>query len=227
MAICSTFQWLLFCFMLIAFSAGTRIYWLHTNKLTKHKKRSSNKIKLNLLSCIFKQTEGRPSFALCCSFSAFVPLSYVSVFLWNSPLSSLTFSVPSLCLSVCQFCPSPSVSLSLSLSIDSHCLSSVSLFHPRLSGFFCSLALFPSLNLTGDPFFHHTLPISLPFLLVRWFEEPGPICELLAKASKIEVSEIKSPIGSICQKYVYSSFMVKMRIDLGPFGLFWFILGWG
>ncbi len=131
----------------------------------------------------------------------------------------------SICLSVLPL--SQCLSLSLSLSIDSHCLSSVSLFHPRLSGFFCSLALFPSLNLTGDPFFHHTLPISLPFLLVRWFEEPGPICELLAKASKIEVSEIKSPIGSICQKYVYSSFMVKMRIDLGPFGLFWFILGWG
>ena len=58
--------------------------------------------------------------------------------------------------------------------------------------------------------------------LFRWFEELGPICELLEKAS-----EIKSPIGSLFQKYVYSSFMVKMRIDLGTFGLFWFILGWG
>ncbi len=64
-------------------------------------------------------------------------------------------------------------------------------------------------------------------ILFRWFEELGPICELLEKASEIGVSEIKSPIGSVFQKYVYSSFMVKMRIDLGSFGLFWFILGWG
>ncbi len=49
----------------------------------------------------------------------------------------------------------------------------------------------------------------------------------MEKASKIEVSEIKSPIGSLFQKYVSSSFMVKMRINLGSFGLFWFILGWG
>ena len=28
-------------------------------------------------------------------------------------------------------------------------------------------------------------------------------------------------------KYVYTCFIVKMRIDLGSFGLFWFILGWG
>ncbi len=63
--------------------------------------------------------------------------------------------------------------------------------------------------------------------IFRRFEELGPICELLETVSKIEESEIKSPAGSICQKYVYSSFMVKMRIDLGSFGLFWFILGWG
>ncbi len=47
------------------------------------------------------------------------------------------------------------------------------------------------------------------------------------KASEIGVSEIKSPIGSLFQKYVSSSFMVKMRIDLGSLGLFQFILGWG
>ncbi len=57
--------------------------------------------------------------------------------------------------------------------------------------------------------------------------ELGPICELLEKASEIGANEIKSPIGRVFQKYVYSSFMVKMRIDLGPFDLFWFILGWG
>ncbi len=34
-------------------------------------------------------------------------------------------------------------------------------------------------------------------LLFRWFEELGPICELLEKVSKIGVSEIKSPIGSL------------------------------
>ncbi len=49
----------------------------------------------------------------------------------------------------------------------------------------------------------------------------------MEKVSEIRASKIKSPIGSIFQKYVYSSFMVKMRIDLGSFGLFWFILGWG
>ncbi len=48
-----------------------------------------------------------------------------------------------------------------------------------------------------------------------------------ALMSQIGASQIKAPIGSIFQKYVYSSFMVKMRIDLGTFGLFWFILGWG
>ncbi len=44
--------------------------------------------------------------------------------------------------------------------------------------------------------------------------------------SQIGVSQIKAPIGSIFKKYVYSSFMVKMMINLGSFGLFWFILGW-
>ncbi len=63
--------------------------------------------------------------------------------------------------------------------------------------------------------------------LFRWFEELGPICELLEKTSEIGVSKIKSPIGSLFQKYVSSSFLVKMRIDLGSFGLFQFILGWG
>ncbi len=55
----------------------------------------------------------------------------------------------------------------------------------------------------------------------------GRFCELLEKASEIGASKIKAPIGSFFQKYVSSSFMVKMRIDLGSFGLFWFILGWG
>ncbi len=62
-------------------------------------------------------------------------------------------------------------------------------------------------------------------VLFRRFEELGPICELLEKASEIGASKIKLPIGRVFQKYIYSSFMVKMRIDLGTFGLFWFILG--
>ncbi len=41
------------------------------------------------------------------------------------------------------------------------------------------------------------------FLFLRWFEELGPICEFLEKASKIGVSEIKSPVGRVFQKYVY------------------------
>ncbi len=46
-------------------------------------------------------------------------------------------------------------------------------------------------------------------------------CAIWAKMSQISVSQIKAPIGSVFQKYVYSSFIVKMRIDLGSFGLFW------
>ncbi len=46
-----------------------------------------------------------------------------------------------------------------------------------------------------------------------------------AQMSQISASQIKAPIGSIFQKYVYNSFIVKMRIDLGSFGLFWFIVG--
>ncbi len=48
-----------------------------------------------------------------------------------------------------------------------------------------------------------------------------------AQMSQIGASQIKAPIGSVFQMYVYNTFMVKMRIDSGPFGLFWFILGWG
>ncbi len=60
--------------------------------------------------------------------------------------------------------------------------------------------------------------------IFRWFEVG---CTIWAQMSQIGVSQIKAPIGSIFQKYVYSTFMVKMRIDLGSFGLFWFIFGWG
>ncbi len=52
-------------------------------------------------------------------------------------------------------------------------------------------------------------------------------CAIWAQMSQIGVSQIKAPIGNIFQKYVYSSFMVKVRIDSGSCGLFWFILGWG
>ena len=47
-------------------------------------------------------------------------------------------------------------------------------------------------------------------------------CAIWAQVSQISASQIKAPEGSIFQKYVYSSLMVKMRIDLGSFGLFWF-----
>ncbi len=53
----------------------------------------------------------------------------------------------------------------------------------------------------------------------RWFEVG---CAIWAQMSQIGASQIKAPIGSDFQKYVYSSFMVKMRIDLGSFRLFWF-----
>ncbi len=64
-------------------------------------------------------------------------------------------------------------------------------------------------------------------VVFRWFEELGLICELLEKASEIRPSKIKSPTGRVFQMCVYSIFMVKMRIDLGSFGLFWLILGRG
>ncbi len=57
----------------------------------------------------------------------------------------------------------------------------------------------------------------------RWFEMG---CAIWAQMGQISASQIKAHIGSIFQKYVYSSFIVKMRIDLGSFGLLWFILGW-
>ncbi len=53
------------------------------------------------------------------------------------------------------------------------------------------------------------------FVIVRWFEVGRMIW---AQMSQIGVSQIKAPTGSIFQKYVYSSFMVNMRIDLGSFG---------
>ncbi len=51
------------------------------------------------------------------------------------------------------------------------------------------------------------------------------IWELLEKASQKGTSQIKSPIGRVFQKYVYTCFIVKMRINLRYFGLFWFNLG--
>ncbi len=50
-------------------------------------------------------------------------------------------------------------------------------------------------------------------VIFRWFEAGRTIW---AEVSQISASQIKAPIGSLFQKYVYSSFMVKMRI-----------LGWG
>ncbi len=57
----------------------------------------------------------------------------------------------------------------------------------------------------------------------RWFEVG---CAIWAQMSQIGASQIEAPIGSLFQKYVYICFMVKMKINLGSFGLFWFILGW-
>ncbi len=45
--------------------------------------------------------------------------------------------------------------------------------------------------------------------------------------TEIKATEIKAPIGRVHKSYVYSRLMVKMRIDLGSFGFFWFNLGWG
>ena len=56
---------------------------------------------------------------------------------------------------------------------------------------------------------------------LRW------VCSIWAQVSQISGRQIKAPTGSVFQKYVYSNLIVKMRIILGSFGLFWFILGWG
>ncbi len=70
-----------------------------------------------------------------------------------------------------------------------------------------------------------SIPIGFDwYMFFGWFEVG---CAIWAQMSQIGASQIKAPTGSIFQKYVCSSFMVKMRIDLGSFGLFWFILGWG
>ncbi len=60
----------------------------------------------------------------------------------------------------------------------------------------------------------------------RWFKGGCEIWELLEKVSEIGASEIKSPIGRVFQKYVYSSFIFKMRINFRSFGLFHVNLGW-
>ncbi len=52
------------------------------------------------------------------------------------------------------------------------------------------------------------------------------IWELLEKESQVSVSQIKSPAGRVLQKYVYTFFMVKMRINLRSFGLFWINFCW-
>ena len=46
----------------------------------------------------------------------------------------------------------------------------------------------------------------------------------LAKVIKMVATEIKTPVSNIYQKYVHTCFMVKMRIDVGSFGLFWVLL---
>ncbi len=58
----------------------------------------------------------------------------------------------------------------------------------------------------------------------RWFEVG---CTIWPQISQIGGSQIKAPRGSVFKKYVYSSFVVKMKTDLGSCGLFWFILDMG
>ncbi len=64
-------------------------------------------------------------------------------------------------------------------------------------------------------------------LVYTWFSGDLRWVARFGLMSQISASQIEAPIGSLFQKYVYSSFMVKMRIDLGSLGLYWFILGWG
>ncbi len=48
---------------------------------------------------------------------------------------------------------------------------------------------------------------------LRWVARFG-----LKRAKSVQV---KAPVGRVNKKYVYSSFMVKMAIDLGSFSSFW------
>ncbi len=43
---------------------------------------------------------------------------------------------------------------------------------------------------------------------------------MLEKATAIIGTEIKAPLGSVNEKYVQTCVMVKVRINLGSFGLF-------
>ncbi len=63
--------------------------------------------------------------------------------------------------------------------------------------------------------------------ILRWFEEVAPLKGAFEQATEMVATEIKPPMGSIYQKYVYTCFIVKMRIHFGSFGFFWFNLGWG
>ncbi len=42
----------------------------------------------------------------------------------------------------------------------------------------------------------------------------------MKKATEMVATEIKAPGGSVCQKFVYTCFMVKMRINLDLLGSF-------
>ena len=55
---------------------------------------------------------------------------------------------------------------------------------------------------------NHVRPVGLFLGDLRWVAQFGLM-------SQIGASQIEAPIGSIFQKYVSSTFMVKMRIDLG------------
>ncbi len=99
------------------------------------------------------------------------------------------------------------------------------LVEPSFNSDFCGEWLHPIIFATSiDKMFwlklikERTICKSNPFWVI-W--------DGLHDLSQIGASQIEAPIGSLFQNYVSSSFMVKMRIDLGPFGLFWFILGWG
>ena len=62
------------------------------------------------------------------------------------------------------------------------------------------------------------------FVYFWWFEEG---CVIWTQVSWIRASQIKAHIVRVYEKYVYTYFMVKMRINLRSLGLFWFNLDWG
>ncbi len=78
-----------------------------------------------------------------------------------------------------------------------------------------------NVNLSKTKYLDNNCP-EIVFFVFRWFEELGPICDLLEKAREIGVSQIKSPVGRVFQKYVYTYLIYSQNED--QCWIFWALL---